>query len=107
MGKRNDKKNVFSVSMLLFLLLLLLPLALSLAPSASGQVRWVGVDESVVEKIAKEHGREAQDSLINTDKGDLLLFVFLAAGSIAGFAAGYYWRILLEGRQKTRSEGAP
>jgi ABC-type cobalt transport system substrate-binding protein len=58
--------------------------------------KWTGVDESVIEKIAKEHGREAKEPLINTDKGDLLLFVFLLAGTIGGFAAGYYWRSLIE-----------
>ncbi len=57
--------------------------------------KWPGVDESVVEKYAKEHGREAMTPLINTDQGDLLLFVFLLAGTIGGFAAGYYWRILM------------
>ena len=56
---------------------------------------WTGVDEAVVEKIAKEHGREARKPLINTDQGDLLLFVFLVGGVVAGFAAGYYWRQLM------------
>ena len=63
---------------------------------ASAAEKWQGVDETVVEKIAKEHGREAKEPLINTDKGDLLLFVFLLAGTIGGFAAGYYWRSLTE-----------
>ena len=54
-----------------------------------------GIDESVVEKYAKEHGREAKKPLINTDQGDLLLFVFLVAGTVGGFAAGYFWRILM------------
>ena len=62
---------------------------------AEKQEKWPGVDESVVEKYAKEHGREAMTPLINTDQGDLLLFVFLVAGTIGGFAAGYYWRILM------------
>ncbi len=57
--------------------------------------KWAGVDESVVKKVAKEHGREAREPLINTDQGDLLLFVFLLAGVVGGFAAGYYWRILM------------
>lgn len=57
--------------------------------------QWPGVDESVVEKYAAEHGREAQEPLINTDQGDLLLFVFLIAGTIGGFAAGYSWRIMM------------
>ncbi|OGW39501.1 MAG: hypothetical protein A2010_18830 [Nitrospirae bacterium GWD2_57_9] len=62
--------------------------------------KWTGVDEAVVEKIAKEHGREAREPFINTDNGDLLLFVFLLAGTVAGFAAGYYWRILTEQKRK-------
>jgi hypothetical protein len=57
---------------------------------------WTGVDEAVVEKIAEEHGRAAAQPLINTDKGDLLLFVFLAAGALAGFGAGYWYRALNE-----------
>lgn len=62
--------------------------------------KWGGVDESVVEKYAEEHGRAARDPLINTDQGDLLLFVFLVAGAIGGFAAGYYWRMLMENRTR-------
>lgn len=50
---------------------------------------WSGVDESVVERIASEHGRQAKTPLINTDKGDLLLFVFLLAGTVGGFVIGY------------------
>jgi len=29
---------------------------------------------------------------INTDKGDILLFVFLLAGTAGGFVMGYYFR---------------
>jgi hypothetical protein len=67
---------------------------------------WSGVDESVVEKYAKEHGREAKEPLINTDQGDLLLFMFLTGGVIGGFAAGYYWRTLMEDRTKTAENRA-
>lgn len=55
---------------------------------------WAGVDEAVVEKYAAAHGREARKPLINTGQGDLRLFVFLFAGMVGGFAAGYYWRAL-------------
>lgn len=61
---------------------------------------WSGVDETVVEKYAEEHGRVARKPFINTDQGDLLLFVFLLAGAIGGFAAGYYWRKILEQKPK-------
>ena len=67
----------------------------SLAPKS-----WTGVDEAVVEKIAKEHGREAKAPLIDPGSGDLLLFVFLLAGTVGGFAAGYYWRQLVDGPKR-------
>jgi len=70
----------------------------SLAPKS-----WTGVDEAVVEKVAKEHGREAKTPLIDTDKGDLLLFIFLLAGSIGGFAGGYCWRMLVSEKKETKS----
>lgn len=60
---------------------------------------WSGVDETVVEKVAQEHGRAARPPLINTDQGDLLLFIFLGGGAIAGFAAGYFWRQLVSGKK--------
>ena len=74
----------------------------SLQPSAFASEKWQGVDESVVEKFAKEHGREAREPFINTDQGDLLLFVFLLAGTIGGFTAGYYWKELLDKNPKNQ-----
>jgi ABC-type cobalt transport system substrate-binding protein len=67
----------------------------SSAPAEEKTGKWPGVDESVVEKIAKAQGREAREPIINTDQGDLLLFVFLLAGAVGGFVAGYYWRRLI------------
>lgn len=66
--------------------------------------KWKGVDEAVVEKIAKEYGREARKPFINTDQGDLLLFVFFVAGATGGFIAGYYWRILITGKESRASK---
>jgi hypothetical protein len=63
---------------------------------AAASDKWGGVDESVVEKYAEEHGRNAREPFINTDQGDLLLFVFLLAGAVGGFAGGYCWRVLTE-----------
>lgn len=67
---------------------------------------WPGVDETVVEKYAQIHGREAKEPLINTDQGDLLLFVFLLAGAAGGFAAGYSWRRLIEQKPEEQNHGA-
>ena len=71
-------------------------MAMSLLPlSSSAADKWQGVDESVVEKFAADHGRTSHEPLINTDQGDLLLFVFLLAGAMGGFVAGYSWRMLV------------
>lgn len=78
------------------LIVLLLILSCSPLTAASAAEKWQGVDESVVERVAKEHGREARKPLINTDQGDLLLFVFLLAGAAGGFVGGYYWRSLMD-----------
>ena len=60
---------------------------------------WGGVDVNVIEKYAADAGREAREPFINTDKGDLLLFVFALGGAVGGFAAGYYWRRLVMERK--------
>jgi ABC-type cobalt transport system substrate-binding protein len=80
------------------MMFLLLTAFCILPPGTSADEKWPGVDESIIEKVAKEHGREAREPLINTDQGDLLLFVFLLAGAVGGFIGGYYWRALVEKR---------
>ncbi len=72
--------------------------------AAIGSEKWQGVDQSIVEKYAKEQGREAQKPLINTDQGDLLLFVFLIAGVVGGFVAGYYWRMLMHEKKPSPAQ---
>lgn len=82
-------KRVITACAVVALLALLAGLALSRT-----EADWSGVDESVVEKFAEEAGRPARDPYINTDKGDLLLFVFLVGGAAGGFVGGYYFREL-------------
>jgi hypothetical protein len=55
---------------------------------------WDGVDKTVVEKFATEAGHPPRPPYINTDQGDLLLFLFLLAGAVGGFVAGYAFRAL-------------
>ena len=59
--------------------------SLSLAWAAE---QWPGIDEAVVKRFAEQAGRPAQDPLINTAQGDLLLFCFLMAGLVGGFVMG-------------------
>jgi hypothetical protein len=56
--------------------------------------KWVGVDESVVEKFAEQANRPARKPLIDIGEGDLPLFCFLVAGAAGGFVGGYYFREL-------------
>ena len=56
---------------------------------------WGGVDVTVIEQYAIDAGREAREPFINTDQGDMLLFVFAVGGAVGGFVAGYYWRRLI------------
>lgn len=56
--------------------------------------KWPGVDKVVIEDIASKAGRSAREPFINTDQGDLLLFMFLIAGAVGGFVAGYAYRSL-------------
>lgn len=88
----NFKFQIFLIVFLLF------TVHCSLFTVVFASEKWPGVDETVIERFAEEHGREAKEPLINTDQGDLLLFVFLLAGAIGGFVAGYYWRTLTDVR---------
>lgn len=98
--KLKTQKSKFKIQIygIIFLVIFLLITCYSSRVTASE--KWTGVDESVIEKYAKEYGREAKTPLINTEQGDLLLFVFLTAGTVGGFAAGYYWRTLTEHKIK-------
>ena len=89
----------YELRILTAMFLTLCSLLFALCSSAEA-ADWSGVDETVVEKYAEEHGRAPVDPLINTDQGDLLLFMFLLGGVIGGFIAGYYWRTLTEGRDR-------
>jgi len=92
--KEAEKRLVKDGTKIIGTLLLLLLFASNHFAFAGEKTRWSGVDETVVEKVAKEHGRSAWTPFINTDQGDLLLFVFLLAGTAGGFIMGYNFRKL-------------
>jgi cobalt/nickel transport protein len=75
----------------LLLLLFLLTLFCVSSAMAEEHPKWSGVDETVVEKFARDLGREPWDPFLDTDQGDLLLFLFTLAGAVGGFVMGYYW----------------
>jgi len=98
-GQKSDERGqIVEVRYVIIVVFVCLLSSIFYSLSAMAAEKWQGVDESVVQKIAMEHGREAHAPLINTDQGDMLLFVFLLAGAVGGFAAGYYWRMLTERR---------
>lgn len=81
-------------------------IALALVLS-SKQKEWKGVDDTVVEKFAREAGHPAWRPFIDTDKGDLLLFCFLVAGACGGFLAGYHFRDLFPPRIQPGEKESP
>lgn len=54
------------------------------ATQKSEEEAWTGIDVSIVGKYAAKYGHPPRDPYINTDQGDLLLFVFTVAGVIGG-----------------------
>lgn len=87
-----------------FSVLFTLGLIVMLAPAVTCQAAWEGVDVNVVEKFAEKAGRPAHTPLINTDQGDLLLFVFLLAGVTGGFIGGYLFRGLFAPPKEPKPE---
>jgi ABC-type cobalt transport system substrate-binding protein len=84
---------------MMVLSLVTLALLATVALAEERQPKWPGVDEVVVEKYARELGREACAPYINTDQGDLLLFLFALSGSVGGFIMGYCWhKVFVAGR---------
>jgi ABC-type cobalt transport system substrate-binding protein len=64
----------------------------------SADAEWSGVDTTVVAKFAKKAGRPPSEPLLNTERGDILLFLFLIAGAAGGFVGGFYFRELFPPR---------
>jgi len=60
----------------------------------SEEGKWTGIDVSIVGKYAEKYGHPPRDPYINTDQGDLLLFVFTVAGLLGGIVIGYNFRKL-------------
>ncbi|MFQ5964248.1 MAG: hypothetical protein ACE5KZ_08200 [Candidatus Scalinduaceae bacterium] len=56
--------------------------------------KWTGIDVSIVGKYAEKYGHPPRKPYINTDQGDLLLFVFTVAGLVGGLIIGYNFRKL-------------
>jgi cobalt/nickel transport protein len=76
--------------------------------SADKRGQWPGVDEAVIGHIAESAGRPESEPLLSWVEGDLLLFMFLCAGLIAGFVIGYFARVaFVEQREPTSKSGPP
>ena len=62
-----------------------------------------GGTDAVVNDIANEYavavGAGERDPYINTDQGDLLLFLFALAGTVVGFYLGYQWRNIMDKKE--------
>ncbi len=94
------KKNKFFKALLVIAILMML-ITFLYASEDNKEGKWEGVDAKVVEKYAKLYGREPRDPIINTDQGDLILFIFTLAGAVGGFVIGYNYRTLFGREQKS------
>lgn len=86
---------------------LLFILVLFCAPSAAAEehAKWSGVDETVVEKFARDLGRTPRAPFLDTDQGDLLLFLFTLAGAVGGFVMGYCWHKVFVAKNDLQPRG--
>lgn len=100
-SKANSKSKISRSRSLLILLsgiIAILGIAFLTSPLQAKE-KWPGVDEAVVEKYAKKYGVEPREPFINTDQGDLLLFIFTLAGTAGGVIIGYNFRKIFKERK--------
>ena len=71
----------------------------------SEEGKWTGIDVSIVGKYAEKYGHPPRKPYINTDQGDLLLFVFTFSGLIGGIIIGYNFRKLFVEKKHDYIEG--
>lgn len=88
---RNFVKSLIKKAVLCILILMAIVM-IHRKISFASEGKWPGVDEAVVEKYAKKFGVQPREPFINTDQGDLLLFIFTLAGATGGFVMGYNFR---------------
>jgi ABC-type cobalt transport system substrate-binding protein len=74
-------------------------------PAQAADAGWQGVDDKF-EELAKAAGHPAREPYINLVQGDVGLFMFLMAGALGGFIAGYNFRILFPPRSATAKDHA-
>lgn len=106
-----EKRNVFTVSLIIVLVVATVSVAVAFSLKdrvkvTDEEAAWSGMDESVVEAFAAEHGREASGPVLPVEEGDILLFLFCLGGFAAGVVVGYLWRkVLVEspGKGEVRS----
>jgi hypothetical protein len=69
---------------------------------------WLGVDEAVIGRFAREAGHAEARPVIDLVQGDALLFAFLCAGLIAGFVLGFFGRaVFAPGAESPESAESP
>lgn len=90
----NQKWKIFLVVGLIFLVVV--------GVLVFGKADYQGADVSVTalaDQFARKVGAGSRDPFINTDKGDLLLFLFAFSGLVSGFFLGYQWRSLFPAKE--------
>lgn len=107
---KNPLRYKFSIPQIVFFFMVLFPVLVfadqytemntPVKTEAGEEDAWTGIDVSIVGKYAEKYGRPPRDPYINTDQGDLLLFVFTLAGVVGGFVMGFNARKLFFEKDK-------
>ena len=90
---RRRRKNMKRLHTLLTIVVLAVAPLCCRSVARAAEADWQGADDKI-EEIAKAAGHPAREPYINLVQGDLGLFVFLLAGAVGGFVAGYAFRNL-------------
>jgi len=87
------KKTVIIVSLLIFIgIVVYMAFTYDEVPGADEKLG------GVIEEYTQKVGVTERDPFINTDKGDILLFLFAIAGLTSGFYLGYSWKNIVSGK---------
>ena len=92
----NGKLKIILLHIILLPTLLFVFYFFTLAPRP-----WTGVDEAVVEKIAREHGREAQRAAHRSRRRGPAALRLPPGGRRRRLCGGYYWRKLVSEKKDT------
>lgn len=102
---REVNKNIFKPQKVIFygVAIVLLAFGLFFFSKADFQGADVRVT-TIADQFARKVGAGSREPFFNTDKGDLLLFLFAFSGLVSGFFLGYQWRSIFSPKETLQNK---